>query len=386
MLERMVCGTCSAPIAPGHAFCPECGAAVGDASELAVGPAASSPNTFEPSGPPLVGAPDPRLLVIDATPSPAQTPAPDPLRATQARDAAVRAAAAARQAAAEAAAATAAAVNAAGDDIEDDADGGYQGGGAVSRPGAGESAQASTWLAPSATHRTLGSIGGRPAGATAVTAGDGTAAVQLTGQPRPLVASDTPASAIGSPAGPQRPGPATQSAGPAAPATAPDVPVTSVDRIRASMASIAAEPKAELATEALTALGGAIVLISFFLPWAAANGLGIGTVDVNPRPGAWAFDTAGGWPLFFVVLFILSIVLVSDRLEELMPPLASTIRRLTEVALPMVLGGILLGVSVMYQSLPWGCGAGILPLMFGAALLIAGSIVGLFFPAADRSA
>jgi hypothetical protein len=162
--------------------------------------------------------------------------------------------------------------------------------------------------------------------------------------------------------------------------------MTTSEKIKVTLASMAAEPKSELAATCLTALGGALALVGFALPWTAENGLGVGTVDIHPRPGAWAFDTAAGWPLFLIAALLLASILASDKLEELMPGLAVTIRRLTEVAVPMLLGAILLGVSLLYVTLPWGFGGGIVLVTLGATLLIAGSIVGLFFPAGERRA
>lgn len=230
-------------------------------------------------------------------------------------------------------------------------------------------------LTPSATYRTLGSIGAaRPAG---------------------VVAGSTPVQAAAPASGQAPPRPPAPDARPvvggsgafaarAMSPASPVVPMTTSNRIKATLASIAAEPKAELAATGLTALGGALALVSFALPWAGDNGLGVGTVDSHPRAGAWAFDTAAGWPLFLIAVVLLAAILASDRLEELMPALAPTIRRLTESAVPMLLGGILLGVGLLYLTLPWGCGGGITLLTLGASLLIAGSIVGLFFPAAAR--
>jgi hypothetical protein len=152
------------------------------------------------------------------------------------------------------------------------------------------------------------------------------------------------------------------------------------------LASLAAEPRGELAATVLTALGGTLALVSFFLPWAGANGLAIGTIDVSPRPGAWAFDTPGGWPLFFLFGVLAASIVASYKLEELMPGLAPTIRRLTEVTVPMLLGGILLGVGLMYLTLPWGCGSGPALLALGGAVLIAGSTVGLFFASGEHRA
>ena len=136
---------------------------------------------------------------------------------------------------------------------------------------------------------------------------------------------------------------------------------------------------------ALTGLGGALALISFFLPWAPDNGIAIGATGNQPRPGAWAFDTPAGWPLFFITLLLLVSVAAGDRAQQLMPGLASTIRRLTWIVAPMALGSGLLGVALLYLTLPWGYGGGLVTLTVGAGLLIAGSIVALFFPSTPPS-
>jgi len=46
--------------------------------------------------------------------------------------------------------------------------------------------------------------------------------------------------------------------------------------------------------------------------------------------------------------------------------------------MPMVLGGLYLGVFLCTWTLPWGCGSGVFGLLVGAGLLIAGAIVTLF--------
>jgi hypothetical protein len=315
------------------------------------------------------------MATIQATPlgqaQAGRSPEDDAQRRT-ARDASVEAAAAAREAAARAAAEKVAAVNAAlAAESEFDVDFGAD----TARTAlADEGAQASgRYLAPSATHQTLSSIGaGRPAAASIGPTGPAVATAYV--PPR----TPAPVQGAGLLMGRAVPSAAGR------PPVPTVVPITTADRIKATLASIAAEPKSELVVTGLTALGGAIGLVSFFLPWTAQNGMGVGTVDAHPRPGAWAFDTAGGWPIFLITVILLGLILASDRVEELVPALAPTIRRLTEVVLPMLLGGTLLGVGLLYQLLPWGCGGGILPLMFGAVLLVAGSIVGLFFPAGER--
>lgn len=337
MQEIAVCRSCSAPITPGFDFCPRCGTALRSVEP----PAASA----------------------DARPG-------------AANDLAARAAAVAREAAAQAAAAEVAAVNAARDSALAEAELSHAGlpdadVPAVPSPGTAPAFDRPTpdrLLAPSATNRTLGSIGaGRPTSTPAVPIQAALAAA----------AADAVVTSGPGPSSPVAADPAW---------SAPVAPLTKSERIKATLASIAAEPKTELAATGLTALGGAFALVSFALPWAAENGLGVGTIDLNPRAGAWAFDTPAGWPLFLISALMLALILASDKLEELMPGLAPTIRRLTETTVPMLLGGLLLGVSFLYLTLPWGCGEGLVLLAVGALLLIAGSIVGLFFPAGQRRA
>jgi hypothetical protein len=155
---------------------------------------------------------------------------------------------------------------------------------------------------------------------------------------------------------------------------------------RAVLASFAGESTAELAATCLAAVGGTLALVSFFMPWAAGNGIAIGTVDVDPRPGAWAFDTPAGWPLVLLFVVLAAAIVASYKLDVLLPGLASPIKRLTSVVAPMLLGGIMLGVSLMYLTLPWGCGDG--PVLFGVGggILVASSIVALFAPAGTRPA
>jgi hypothetical protein len=419
MVEATVCKSCSTPMATGFAFCPGCGAPTDTPesaieSEATAAPAEAAGGTAdgEADAPaPGASAPeDPRLAALRLDPSSAQAPAPQPAaaavvvddaRRNSARDSAVKAAAAARAAAARAAAEKAAAaraaaaraaaekaaaVNAAFADEPDllaDAV-------PVPAPAAvAEPGPTSDWyLTPSATSRTLGSIGARPSLAPST----GPESRPFAPPATPIAVA--PAARPGTP-GPNQlvqpglPGPTASWSGPVlagakGPSAAPMAATTTSQKIRVTLASIAAEPKTELAATGLTALGGAFALVSFALPWAPDNGLAVGTVDLQPRPGAWAFDTVAGWPIVLITVLLLAAVLASDKLEEMMPGLAPTIRRLTEAAVPMLLGGFLLGISLLYLTLPWGSGGGIVLLAIGACLLIAGSIVGLFFPAGER--
>jgi hypothetical protein len=151
------------------------------------------------------------------------------------------------------------------------------------------------------------------------------------------------------------------------------------------LASLTTEPRNEVAAVVLTGLGGALALISYFLPWANDVGLAIGTMGSGGeqfQSGAWAFDTPAGWPLFLITLLLLACVVAGDRAQELLPGLSPTISRLTEIVAPLALGSGLLGVVLLYVTLPWGHGGGLIVLAVGACLLIAGSMTALFFPSA----
>lgn len=152
------------------------------------------------------------------------------------------------------------------------------------------------------------------------------------------------------------------------------------EMVTAWLSSFSSKPRNEIATICLFVLGGALAIISFFLPWAAANGIAVGTTGSSPRGGAWAFDTPAGWPLVLLTLLVLGAMAASEQVQATVPAFASAIRRLTGIVLPMTLGGGLLGVGLLYLTLPWGCGSGLMILVLGGSLLVAGSIVALFFP------
>ncbi len=184
----------------------------------------------------------------------------------------------------------------------------------------------------------------------------------------------------------ETPAPQPPTAEPAAGTPSSAGPVRS-DPITQWLASLSAQPRNELAALVLTGLGGSLALIGFLLPWANDTGLAIGTMGAGgeqPQSGAWAFDTPAGWPLFLISLLLLACVAGGGRAQVLMPGLASAIGRLTEIVVPLALGSGLLGVVLLYVTLPWGHGGGLIVLAVGACLLIAGSLTALFFPSATK--
>jgi hypothetical protein len=93
-------------------------------------------------------------------------------------------------------------------------------------------------------------------------------------------------------------------------------------------------------------------------------------------------------PLLLLTGLVLGAAAGSDRAQQRRPSLAFVIGRVTDVILPMLLGGLYLGVGLLYVTLPpqFGFGTGILVLIVAAFLLLAGSIVSLFFPTGDDAA
>jgi hypothetical protein len=151
------------------------------------------------------------------------------------------------------------------------------------------------------------------------------------------------------------------------------------------------EPVQQLVAFGLVASGGVLGIASFFLPWAGSTGIGIGTVAMAGSPSEvnqWAWGMPAAIPLFLLTGIVLAASAGSDRAQQRLPDLASVIGRVTDLILPMLLGGLYFGVSLLYVTLPpsYGFGTGIFVLSVAACLLVAGSMVALFFPPGDGSA
>jgi hypothetical protein len=135
----------------------------------------------------------------------------------------------------------------------------------------------------------------------------------------------------------------------------------------------------ELVAFGLSVAGAALGIASFFLPWTGVSGVGIGTTQAGPT-NQWAFAMPAGIPLLLVTALILGGMAGSDRAQVELPKFAPVIARVTDTVLPMILAGLYLGVVLLYATLPWGYGMGIVVLLVAAILLVAGSIVCIFFP------
>jgi hypothetical protein len=164
---------------------------------------------------------------------------------------------------------------------------------------------------------------------------------------------------------------------------APERPVTSTATQPARK-----ESAQELVAFGLVAAGGVVGFASLFLPWAGSTGIGIGTVasaGAPPQSNQWAWGMPAAIPLLVLTALLLGAAAGSDRAQQQLPALASVIARVTDVILPMVLAGLYFGVGLLYVTLPpqFGFGTGIIVLIGGGCLLLAGSIVGLFLTPGD---
>jgi hypothetical protein len=149
------------------------------------------------------------------------------------------------------------------------------------------------------------------------------------------------------------------------------------------------ESTLELIAFGLVAAGAVIGIASLFLPWTGVNGIGIGTTMTSgspPPPNQWGWAMPVALPLFLISGLALGAASGSDRSQERLPNLALVISRVTDLIMPMILGGLYLGIALLYLTLPSGYGSGVFlgqfALLVGAALSITGAIVTLFFPPA----
>jgi len=159
------------------------------------------------------------------------------------------------------------------------------------------------------------------------------------------------------------------------PTSSPAPPVPAPDR------SARRESTSELVAFGLVAAGAVIGVASLFMPWANGGGIGIGnyaTANETPPANQWGWGMPAGIPLLLLSGLVLAAITGKDRVMERLPNLAGVLGRVTDLILPMTLGGLYLGVFLLYLTLPSGYGSGVVVLFFGACLMIAGAAVSLF--------
>jgi hypothetical protein len=197
-----------------------------------------------------------------------------------------------------------------------------------------------------------------------------------------------PFEAVARPLAPTLPAVQYQPSGtlPAPAATSPVAAPPSVPApIAASSKPARKESTAELIAFGLVAAGAVIGMVSLFLPWAGLNGIGVGTTGSTPPANQSGWGMPAAWFFFLLSGLVLGAASGNDRAQERLPQLAPVIVKVTDVIMPMILGGLYLGVFLLYFTLPWGYGAGMFALLVAAALLISGAVVTLFFPPEART-
>ena len=188
--------------------------------------------------------------------------------------------------------------------------------------------------------------------------------------PPPALAGASPLPPFAASAGYERPTPPA-ALGPSAPVAA-ESPLASGEPARKESAR-------ELIAFGLVAAGAALGIGSLFLPWANELGTSVMMTETT-APHQWGWGMPAGISIFLLSTLVLGAVSGSDRAQAKLPRLSLEIGRVTSTVMPLILGGLDLGVFLLYWGFPWGFGGGLFVLLLGAVSLIAGAIVALFFP------
>jgi hypothetical protein len=237
-------------------------------------------------------------------------------------------------------------------------------------------------------------IGGPPAPFAAPAAPFAAPAAPFAAPAAPFAAPAAPFAALAAPAATPAPAPflasnvrpseaatATPAATAATAATAAPVAATDAP-VAATAATARKESLQELIAFGLVAGGAVIGMASMFLPWGnGVDGAGIGINAAHSRPNEWGWTMWISIPLFLLSGLVLGAASGSDRAKERLPKLAPVIGQVTDMIIPMILGGLYLGVVLMAATYPWGFGGGVLAMLLAAGLLIGGAVVTLFSPA-----
>ena len=206
----------------------------------------------------------------------------------------------------------------------------------------------------------------------------GYSTVSAAPHPSPFVASPAPAT----PATPARPTftPPFQTAG----VTADETVAPTVNAPEPIVPPKRKESVQELVAFGLIAAGTVIGIASLFLPWGnGIDGFGIGLDPSRAKAGEWGLSMFAALPLILLSALTLGAAYGSDRAKERLPKLAPVIGQATDMIIPMILGGLYLGVVLMSATYPLGFGFGVLVMLIAAGLLIGGAATTIFFPPKD---
>ena len=114
-----------------------------------------------------------------------------------------------------------------------------------------------------------------------------------------------------------------------------------------------------------TAVGATVAAVAFLLPWARYGVAG--TQGDRGYLGQWGLANPAYLLLLAGSVAVLLLTIVPNRLPK----------EARAVALPLLLGGLLLGLGWSYLTGPFGTGPGVDAMAFGAVLLVVGGILEL---------
>jgi hypothetical protein len=157
-------------------------------------------------------------------------------------------------------------------------------------------------------------------------------------------------------AGTPRPAPAASPSEPAgAPLPAPAARAAAVGRGLAVPAELA---------DWLAIGGSVLVIVSFVLPWATDGVIGSrgGTYTAD-----WGLANPGHLILILATLSILVLHIAPNRVP----------RWIRSGVLPILVGGVLLGLAFAYYARPFGGGTGVAVELAGALVLVGGGLLGI---------
>ena len=114
-----------------------------------------------------------------------------------------------------------------------------------------------------------------------------------------------------------------------------------------------------------TAVGATVAAVAFLLPWARYGVAG--TQGDRGYLGQWGLANPAYLLLLAASVAVLLLTIVPNRLPK----------EARAVALPLLLGGLLLGLGWSYLTGPFGTGPGVDAMAFGAVLLVVGGLLEL---------
>jgi len=114
-----------------------------------------------------------------------------------------------------------------------------------------------------------------------------------------------------------------------------------------------------------TAVGATVAAVAFLLPWARYGVAG--TQGDRGYLGQWGLANPAYLLLLAGSVAVLLLTIVPNRLPK----------EARAVALPLLLGGLLLGLGWSYLTGPFGTGPGVDAMAFGAVLLVVGGLLEL---------